>query len=371
VTGAPGVLHVVLSLGTGGTERLVIQLCTLLQNRFRVSVCCLDDRGSRAGELIDRGCDVVALHRRPGFHPSLGYRIAQLAVDRRADILHCHHYSPFVYGRIAAAINRRLKIVFTEHGRLSDDPPSLKRRVVNPVLGRLAGSLHSVSDALRQSMTAEGFPGRRIDVIHNGIEPGPRPTASDRWRARQLLGMTPGDLVIGTAARLDPVKNLDALIEAHTQVRRLLKRGQLVIIGDGSERRRLEACAYRAGVADSVRFCGDRDDVRLLLPAFDVYVNCSISEGISLTILEAMAAALPIVATRVGGTPEIVTGGLTGTLVPPRDTGALVSAILDTCMLPDGGRMLGSAGRSRVEHRFTIDRMVQRYASIYSTVAAN
>ena len=154
----PRVVQVVLSLDTGGTERLVVDICTRLQRRFEMAVCCLDTPGALARDLADKGIEVVAFHRRSGFRPSLGYRIAKVAERVGADIIHCHQYSPFVYGSIAALLRPQLKLVFTEHGRLSDGPPSLKRRFVNPLLGRLPGSLHSVSRALRESMVAEGSP---------------------------------------------------------------------------------------------------------------------------------------------------------------------------------------------------------------------
>ncbi|PYQ87562.1 MAG: hypothetical protein DMG03_05485 [Acidobacteria bacterium] len=140
----PRVVQVVLSLDTGGTERLVVDICTRLQRRFEMAVCCLDTPGALARDLADKGIEVVAFHRRSGFRPSLGYRIAKVAERVGADIIHCHQYSPFVYGSIAALLRPQLKLVFTEHGRLSDGPPSLKRRFVNPLLGRLPGSLHSV-----------------------------------------------------------------------------------------------------------------------------------------------------------------------------------------------------------------------------------
>jgi glycosyltransferase involved in cell wall biosynthesis len=366
---APRVLQVVLSLDTGGTERLVIEICTKLQERFGMAVCCLDGPGSLARELTGRGIEVAAFNRDAGFRPSLGYRIAKAAERHRASIIHCHQYSPFVYGLIARLYRPRLKLVFTEHGRLSDGPPSLKRRLVNPLLGRLPGSLHSVSDALRHSMVAEGFPNRRIDVIHNGVEPGPRPTAIDRRAARQALQLADDAFVVGTVARLDPVKHLDALIDAFSRLRPAAGRHALVIVGDGPERRRLERAAGDAGVGDTVRFVGDRRDVRRLLPAFDVYANSSISEGVSLTILEAMAAQLPVVATAVGGTPEVVRDGVTGVLVPARQPAALADALIALSTSPERRRALGDAARLSVEERFAIDGMVERYAGVYARLA--
>jgi glycosyltransferase involved in cell wall biosynthesis len=366
---AARVLQVVLSLDTGGTERLVVELCTKLRRRVEMAVCCLDSPGALAQEVTDCGIEVVALHRDTGFRPTLGYRIAKLAERHRATIIHCHQYSPFVYGRIATLCHPHLKLVFTEHGRLSDGPPSLKRRMINPLLGWLPGSLYSVSSALRDSMIAEGFPTRRIAVIHNGVDPGAPPTTADRRTARRDLWIPEGTLVVGTVARLDRVKNLETLIDAFAGMRAVFPRSALVIIGDGEERSRLEAFARNSGVREAIRFYGNRADVRRLMPGFDVYVNSSISEGVSLTILEAMATGLPVVATAVGGTPEIVIDGITGVLVPARQPATLTAALVELCTSPDLRRVLGSAARQSVEAAFGIDRMVEQYAGVYEQLA--
>jgi glycosyltransferase involved in cell wall biosynthesis len=366
---AIGVLHVVLSLDPGGTERLVVQICQRLQPRFRLAVCALDEAGDWAPDLRLRGIDVVPLQRGPGFRPSLGRRIAELTRRYRASVVHCHHYSPFVYGAIAALLRPGLKIVYTEHGRLSDAPPSLKRRVVNPVLGRLPHAAFAVSHALRGSMIAEGFPAGRLTVIHNGVELAPSFPPLSRRDARALLGLPDHAFVVGTVARLDPVKDLGASIEAVARARASVPGVVLAIVGEGGERGRLEATAAQLGVSDRVRFLGRRDDARRLLPALDVYVNSSISEGISLTILEAMAASVPVVATRVGGTPEIVTDGQSGLLVPARRPSALSAALQRFASEPDLRRQLGAEGRATVEQRFTIDGMVDRYAEVYEKLA--
>ena len=365
----PRVLQVVLSLDTGGTERLVVDICTRLRQRFEMAVCCLDTPGVLARDLTDRGIEVVAFNRSSGFRPALGYRIAQVAERVGADIIHCHQYSPFVYGSIAALLRPRLKLVFTEHGRLSDGPPSLKRRFVNPLLGRLPGSLHSVSRALRDSMVAEGFPRQRIAIIHNGIDPGPLPTPADRRSARRKLWIPDDAFVIGTIARLDPVKHLTSLIEAFAIVRAQTLRSRIVVVGDGEERKMLESFARDVGVADAVRFLGARPHARRILPAFDVYANSSISEGVSLTILEAMASGLPVVATRVGGTPEVIQNGATGVLVPARYPARLADALLALTWSGEYRHGLGAAARRSVEARFALDNMVERYAVVYDRLA--
>lgn len=361
----PAVVQVVLSLSPGGTERLVIDICRRLSHEFRFSVCCLDDEGEWASEILEAGMEIVSLRRGPGFHPSLGRRIAGFADRCRARVLHCHHYTPFVYGRIATFWRPSMGLVFTEHGRVSDGPPSRKRRLVNPLLGRMPACIYAVSTDLRRHMIAEGFPAARVAVASNGIDPGPITTGVERQRARARLGIAADRYVIGTVARLDPVKDLVTLVKAFAVFRHSRRDAALVIVGDGPERSRVTAAARAAGVSESVLLTGTRNDVRQLLPAFDLYVNSSTTEGLSVTILEAMASSLPVVATAVGGNPEAVTHGETGLLVPPREPSALAAALLELAAEPARSANLGFAGRRRLEERFTLDGMANRYAQAY------
>jgi glycosyltransferase involved in cell wall biosynthesis len=367
----PVVMQLVLSLVAGGTERLAIDIVTRLANTFRMVVCCLDAPGEWAGELTSRDVPVVPLHRALGFHPSIGSRVARVAEQHGVSVIHCHHYSPFVYGQIARVLNRRLRLVFTEHGRLSDDPPLMKRRIANVILGRMSGSMFAVSSALREHMIAEGFPAGRVGVIHNGIDPGAPPAKADRLAARRLLGIADDAFLVGTAARLDSVKDLGTLIKATARLRTRRPDARVVIIGSGDEQKSLEATRLASGCPEAIHLIGYRSDVRRLLPALDVFVNSSISEGVSLTILEAMAAAVPVVATRVGGTPEVVLDGTTGLLVDSRSPEALADALFALSKTPERRAAFGSAGRARVETAFTLDRMVADYAREYRRMGRN
>ena len=262
---------------------------------------------------------VDSLSRQPGFRPALALELARVMKERQIDVVHCHHYSPYVYGLLATVRHPRVRLVFTEHGRLSDAAPSRKRRIVNPLLARWPARLYAVSADLKRHMVAEGFPARRLNVIYNGIDAGERPKAAQRQAARQSLGVPQDAFVVGTVGRLDPVKNLPALLRAHAALVAEQPAARLVIVGDGPERGALEAEVQRLGLGATVMLTGYRSDVRAIMPAFDVYANTSTYEGVSLTILEAMAAALPVVATRVGGNPEVVVDHETGRLVASRD----------------------------------------------------
>jgi glycosyltransferase involved in cell wall biosynthesis len=362
---SPRVLQVILSLNPGGTERLVLELVRRLHADVPMLVCCLDEPGAWAGELQTRDIELVALRRGPGFRPELGRAIAAAGHRHRATLIHAHHYSPFVYSCLARMWHPGMRLVFTEHGRTSDAPPSAKRRTINWMLGRLPHRVFAVSEDLKVHLVAEGFARASVDVIYNGIDIGPLPTPALRAAKREALGLSESDLLIGTIGRLDPVKDLGTLITAVAQLPATVRK-RLIIIGDGAERLRLERTAGELDDPSRVVFLGHRDDARDWLAACDVYVNSSVSEGVSLTILEAMAAGLPVIATRVGGTPEVVNESC-GRLIPSRDPSALTAALVTLAQNADQRRTLGQLARQRVETRFTVDRMVDQYRAVYES----
>jgi glycosyltransferase involved in cell wall biosynthesis len=358
------VLQVVLSLHPGGTERLVLELARRLRGRVDTAICCLDEAGTWGEAIAAEGVSVTALGRQPGFHPRLGVRVANVASRHRADVVHCHHYSPFVYASVWRLLYGGRRLIFTEHGRLADAPPSRKRRAANTLLAKVPDRVFTVSEDLRRHLVREGFPPGRVGVIYNGIDVLPPAGAEARARARAAFGFTPEECVLVTVARLDPVKDLGTLIDAAARVRRAVPRVRVLVVGEGDERRRLEELTAARDLRDRVVFAGHRDDARALLAGADIFVNSSTFEGVSLTILEAMAASLPVVATAVGGTPEVVTGEA-GMLVPARDGAALAAAIEQLASDPRRRETLGAGGRRRVEETFTLDRMVNDYDDLY------
>ena len=359
----PGVLLVGLSLAPGGTERLIRDLADRLRHDVRMAVCCIDEAGAWGEALAGSGIPVTALERRPGFHPTIGARIAAVAARHGANVIHCHQYSPFVYGCVATVL-RPARLLFTEHGRLADAPPSRKRYMANQALRMLADRVFTVSSDLKAHLVSEGFSPDRVEVLYNGIDIRPAPGAGEREAARRTLGLPPDAYVGLTVGRLDPVKDYAGLVRAFAQVVLPRPDARLVLIGEGPERPVIERTIAECGMGGRVLMMGHREDVHALLPAADVFVNSSEFEGVSLTILEAMAACLPVVATRVGGTPEIVSPA-TGLLVRARDPGALAAALLALAADPDARCALGRAGRRTAEDRFSLERMIARYLAVY------
>jgi glycosyltransferase involved in cell wall biosynthesis len=225
----------------------------------------------------------------------------------------------------------------------------------------------SVSSVLAERMSATtGFPAARITTIRNGVNLE-RFHVAGHDGARAALGLPQQARIVGTVGRLVPVKDQATLVDAVAELGRSGVAATLVIAGDGPERAKLEARAAERGV--DLRLLGYRPDVEQVLAALDVFVLSSISEGLSNTILEAMAAARAVVATRVGGAEEMIADGVTGVLVPASDAAAMAAALRRVLAAADGGAAMGAAARQRVESEFTLAGMMQRYERMYTEVA--
>jgi glycosyltransferase involved in cell wall biosynthesis len=206
-------------------------------------------------------------------------------------------------------------------------------------------------------------------TIYNAVDVKDHAIKIDVQEKKRQLNISPDEKVIGIVARLVPVKNHRTLFAAFKKVRQACPKTRLLIVGEGPLDEDLRRFAAELGETENILFLGKRDDVRELLHIMDVVCLASLSEGLSLTLLEAMASARPAVATNVGGNPELVLDGLTGLLVPPRDPERMAEAIV--ALLRDDGRRrsMGEAGRRRVEEKFNIQNCVKEYEELYFTLA--
>lgn len=348
------VAHVVESLEIGGLERLIVDLARGSdRDRFEACVVTLGAPGRLAAEVEALGWPVHPLHARPGLSPRAVFRMARLFRRERVGVVHTHSEGPLLYGTAAARLARVPRVVHTRH-----HGPDLgrSRRVLAlmALAARWVDRLVCVADDGARHAVAEGVPASRVLTVWNGID-------LDRFG---YLGPAPdGPAVV--VARLDPVKDHPTLLRAVGLARRAGSDLRLEVAGSGSSEAELRSLAESLGLADAVRFLGAVDDVPSLLGRARLLVLPSRMEGISLTLLEAMARGLPVVATRVGGNPEVVVDGETGHLVAAGSPEALADAMLDVWNDPEAGRGLGRAGRARVEAHFDVRRTVGRYEAIY------
>lgn len=373
----PIIAHVLHRLDRAGAEVLAARLARDLRERFDFVFFCLDGLGPLADELASDGFVVEALGRKPGIDRSLARRLRERLIHHRIDLIHAHQYTPFFYSALSRGLLSRklpgVPILFTEHGRHYPDARSLKRTLANKLLLKPTDRVTAVGEFVKTALVRnEAIPAGRIDVVHNGIEPCPEPTEEDRASAREQLGIAPDRPVAMQVARFHPVKDHGTALRAWSIVHEQLPDALLVLVGDGPERDHLEALTKTLGLQDAVKFTGAVDNARQLIPAADLCMLTSLSEGLSVTLLEAMAAGKPIVATDVGGNPEAVEHGKTGLLAPRGDIEAIASAIAQ--LLPNApytARTLGQAGRERLFNHFTADRMHAAYAQHYESLAAD
>jgi L-malate glycosyltransferase len=362
----PTVCHLLHSLHVGGAEMLAAQLARRFAPEFRVVFACLDELGPLGEALRREGFTVHLLQRRPGLDWRCMTRVGEMLRQERVDVIHAHQYTPFFYAMLGRWRSGH-PILFTEHGRHFPDRRKLKRVVANRLLLARRDRVVGVGQAVRQALIAnEGIPAGRVSVIYNGIDATRFQNGGhDRQQIRADLGIGAADLMMLQVARLDYLKDHATALRTLRTVVGALPNVRLVLAGDGPERGAVERSIEEHGLTQHVRLLGTRQDVARLAAAADVFLLTSISEGIPLTIIEAMAAGLPVVATRVGGVPEVVEEGQTGLLARSGNDAELAAHLLKLARDPDLCRRLGRKGRERASVVFSESRMHACYLNLY------
>ncbi len=294
-------------------------------------------------------------------------RLARYLRRARIDVVHSYNFYANVFAIPAARMAGVPAIVASI--RDNGQGWTLWQRRVERVVCRLADCVLVNADIIRRRLAAEGYDRGRIRVIHNGIASAPVPLV-DGSALRRELDVPQDAPLVGVVARLDRIKGIEYFLEAAVQTAARRPDVRFLIVGDthanrGGYREHLKRLAASLGVGNLVRFTGFRIDVPALLSIFSVSVLPSLSEGLSNTLLESMAAGIPVVATAVGGTPEVVEDGVTGILVPPRDPLAMADAVCRLLDQPDMAAKMGGAGRERIAERFSNERMIAETASLY------
>ncbi len=369
------VLHVTWSLKTGGLEHLVVDLVRLgPEMGLKPMVAVLAQCGQLAEEVESLGAPLFSLGKRLGLDFRMVPRLRRIIARHKVQVVHAHNQGAMLYASLAALISGR-PMVATRHGTsrwAEDKPADLSYRLLSHLMGRLARYTVCVGrDSLRVAREVDHIPDKRLCLIYNGVDPAKFPHGPEvRARARQELELDPGMPLIVHVGRLSPEKDQASLLQACARLQRDMDDFRLIILGDGDQREPLQALAANLGLSGQVRMPGSRPDVWRYLASADVFALSSLSEGISISLLEAMAAQLPVVATRVGGNPEVVKDGESGLLVPPRNPEALAGALKRVLQDSALARSLGKAAASRVAGRFSLARMAADYAALYREAAA-
>jgi len=355
-------------LQTGGTQRHLQQVIGLLDPaRFSTRVYTLRRGGEVEAELKAAGVPVVSLD----VGASLGSPRAMVAMVRaarmlRAEGVHVVHGYQWRPALVGAIVGRLARIPLLLAGKRSLTGTDARARLAWRMIGPRVDTIVTNADALRDEAKAHGVTAR-WEVIPSGVDVERFRNGPATAEAKQALGLDPRRPVVGTVGRLEERKRQDHLLRA---VRAMVAHGrpapQVLLVGDGPLRGALEKEAAQLGLASAVRFTGELPDVRPALAAMDVFVLPSAAEGMSNALLEAMAAARPVVATAVGGTSEVVEDGRTGILVPPADVTLLALQLRGLLEAPGRGEFLGAAARRAVAQRFGASAMVRRLERVYA-----
>ena len=368
------VLHVTYDMRIGGTEQVIKNLIgDNSAAEYDQSIYCLESPiGPWGEELKSKGIKVSTGCRQPGFDLKLLSSLRAHIKQHKIELVHCHQYTPYVYG-LLASIGTRAKVIFTEHGRFYPDSSSWKRTLLNPVFEKLTSRITSISSATKTALVDyENFSEDRISVVYNGIRdlireelPEPVEAFKEKWNLK------PNNLVLGTIARLDPIKNQAMMIQAFSKVLKDIPDVRLMIVGDGELREDLVSLCESLKIHDKVIFTGYIANPIVAIHAIDVFLLPSLSEGTSMTLLEAMCLSTPCVVTNAGGNPEIIENNVNGFVTENENLDEYVKAILKLVSSPEMQESMSKAARERYCNLFTDEKMKEHYHAIYQDITQN
>ena len=355
---AISVCHLSMNLTTGGLERLLVDFAQFGdRTRFHPQFAALNELGKPAEEIKAEGFTVQSMRFGQVGRRQMLRNLTDLFRNSGVQLVHTHNTYAHFYGALAARRAEIPVVVNTQHG--AGCGPTWKHRLQFRIANRWTQRIVGVSeDCASLCRSAHSRAAGKITCIHNGID-----LSRFTYQGPNRAGDRPTAISV---SRLSPEKDLSTLLRAVTRVIREVPEFRLLIVGDGPDRGALEELARERELTQHVEFLGERSDVPELLATAGFFVSSSLTEGISLTLLEAAAVGLPIVATSVGGNPEIVLHGKTGRIVPPDNPGYLAQAMIQTCRDRDAWQVMGELGRQRVEQHFEIRRMVRDYEALYS-----
>jgi glycosyltransferase involved in cell wall biosynthesis len=367
-TTMPTVCHVLHTLNVGGAELLAKQFALTFSGTIRPVFLCLDAIGTIGVQLRDQGFEVEVVERRPGFDHRCARHISQFMREQNVQLVHAHQYAPFFYSSLARLFGTSYPIVFTEHGRDYPDYRRSKRVWANKLLLRRHDRVVAVGECVRTALIEhEGLPSNRVAVVYNGVDASPFDfNRQDRRQVRNELGLSDSQVAVVQVARLNRLKDYGTAIRAVAALGKTSPNVHLFIVGEGEECNAIANLIQELNLQQRITMLGMRADVPRLLQGMDIFLLTSISEGIPLTLIEAMLSQLPCIATRVGGIPEVILDGETGMMAEVGHPSELAMHIQHLAhSLPDRVRM-GARGRNRALDFFTASRMFSQYELIYA-----
>ena len=364
------VMHIICNLDSdGGMENILVDgLLRMDLERVRPMVCCVVEKGigGLAARLEKDGIPVWIISKRGRWDLAYPWRLARLLKDQQVDVVHSYS-GVYRDGCLAALLARVRVIVHTDHGRFYPDRRWTRwnHRFFSRFRDRVIGVSNSVGEFLIDEV---GIAPDKVMTIYDGIDLAVYRKFVDRTAKLHELGLPTECLVVGMVSRMVPVKDHKTFLKAARLVVEAVPKAHFVLVGDGPLEADLKNEVEELGISTHVSFLGFRKDIPELMRLFDLIVLSSLHESFSLVLAEAMACEKAVVATRVGGIPEVVEDGVTGLLVPPREPESLARSIVELLTDPPRRKAMGLAGKARVEERFSIETMVCSHEALYESL---
>jgi glycosyltransferase involved in cell wall biosynthesis len=367
------VLQVIYSLYRGGAERVIeTQLLGSDRRRFEYIVCAITSGGDLIDRMANAGARVLLLGKRRRGDITAATKLASLIRVEKIDLLHLHNSPGMFWGTLGQILSgTKAPIVRTEHNPYLPEAMPTLYRFLYPHLTRRARKVICVSERVRRSFAA-AFPqvADKYVEVPNGVRVADFEKLPPRHECRSQFHLAPGTKLIGTVGRMTAVKNHKLLIEALFHVRQKIPEVNLAIIGEGELRETLAAYAADLGVSESVSLVRETKNIGYFYGALDVFCLSSNSEGMPLTLLEALAAGVPVVSTDVGGIPEIIDSGKNGYLVPKGSAEALAERIVELLLDPARAMSFALNGRETVRASFPAEKTVKATEQVYEEALA-
>jgi sugar transferase (PEP-CTERM/EpsH1 system associated) len=363
--------HVIYAFQDGGMERGLLNLINYGdRDRFQHIILCLTEAGAFAKLLASPSCTVIELHKKEGNDWRLPWRIAQVARQHMIDILHARGWPAMVETIIGGWLAGVSATMYTFHGKTFNELQGVnfQRRWVQRIMIRSFNRVMTLNGSMRADLSAECLlPEAFIQIIANGVDLDIFCPQQKRQSLRAGFNLPKDRLIVGNVARLDPVKNHEVILRALCRINKAI-RPFFLLVGDGGHRIALQRQIHKLGLDSDVCLFGYSNRISELLNCMDFYVQSSLYEGFSNTVLEALACGLPILATKVGGTTDILTENEEGFFFQPTDDKMLASLFVRLLQDQELRCVLGEQARRRAAQYFPVQSMVHKYEAVYRDV---
>jgi glycosyltransferase involved in cell wall biosynthesis len=360
-------MQITHDLQVGGLQQVVVNLCRNIdRHRFHVTVLCLRSLGPLAKEIERLGIKVILLPQKTRGTDYFSFlKVAKILRQEGTQVIHSHNTQPLVDGTLGAILSGGWqRIIHTDHAR--QFPDKLRYMLAEWCCSHFVYRMFGVSEQTTVNLRKfERISVKKLKTIENGIDRGLFEVCIDVKAKRTELGLSHSGPVIGVVTRLEKVKGLSYLLHAMPRILTMYPSVTLLVVGEGAERRALENESAELGIQSNVVFIGCRFDIPEILQVLDVYLLPSLSEGLPMGVLEAMAAGCPVIATDVGGVPSVVADRESGLLVAPRNTRKIADAVIQLLADEQLRKQFSQRGFQKFESKFSAAFMTKRYENHY------